>query len=444
VIDKNEWKEQFNIGLNAQGKPLFRPRLTPQEFRRAIDRMTKPVYKTCASICDGCDGKGSFFKQKKDGTSFKKATKCATCNGVGVKQTELPELAGFNLKVSNVLDTSANGFVTGKDIIGRLISQARANNNQNAITFLESMQRLNAVSTYLTSFVKGIQRNTRASGLLHTTFNQCRTATGRLSSSDPNFQNQPRGGTFPVRKCVVSRFDGGSIMEADFSGLEFRVAGVLSQDAQIFEDIKTGKDVHKQTAAIINMKSPDEVTKDERQQAKAYTFAPLYGGSGAGEPEHIRNYFNQYFDIYSGLSAWHTQLKNQVLKDGTVTLPSGRQLRWQNVERQSSGRVTYATQIVNYPVQSFATADIVPLACIRVDKKMKDRQMKSLCVLTVHDSIVIDVYPGEEKELVEILASAMENVDRELEYRYDYEMSIPLDIEIKSGPNWLEGKVIYE
>jgi DNA polymerase-1 len=346
--------------------------------------------------------------------------------------------------MSNVLDTSANGFVTGKDIIGRLISQARENDNQDAITFLESMQRLNAVSTYLTSFVKGIQRNTRHSGLLHTTFNQCRTATGRLSSSDPNFQNQPRGGTFPVRKCVVSRFDGGSIMEADFSGLEFRVAGVLSQDAQIFEDIKTGKDVHKQTAAIINMKSAEEVTKDERQQAKAYTFAPLYGGSGAGEPEHIRNYFNQYFDIYSGLSAWHTQLKNQVLKNGTVTLPSGRQLRWYNVERQSSGRVTYATQIVNYPVQSFATADIVPLACIRVDKKMKDRQMKSLCVLTVHDSIVIDVYPGEEKELIEILASAMENVDRELEYRYDYEMSIPLDIEIKSGPNWLEGKVIYE
>jgi len=444
VIDKNEWKEQFNIGLNAQGKPLFRPRLTPQEFRRAIDRMTKPVYKTWSSICDGCEGKGHYFKQKKDGSAFKKPTKCATCKGIGVKQNEMTELAGFNLRPATVLDASANGFVTSKDVIGRLLGQARSNNNQNAITFLESMQRLNAVSTYLTSFVKGIQRNTRASGLLHTTFNQCRTATGRLSSSDPNFQNQPRGGTFPVRKCVVSRFKGGAILEADFSGLEFRVAGELSKDAQIFDDILTGKDVHKQTASIINRKPAEEVTKDERQQAKAYTFAPLYGGSGAGEPEHIRNYFNQYFDIYSGLSAWHTQLKNQVLKDGTVTLPSGRQLRWQNVERQSSGRVTYSTQIVNYPVQSFATADIVPLACIRVDKKMKDRQMKSLCVLTVHDSIVIDVYPGEEKEIVQILASAMENVDRELNYRYSYEMSIPLDIEIKSGPNWLEGKVIYE
>lgn len=444
VIDKNEWKEFFNIGLNAQGKPLFRPRLSERELRIAIDRMTQPVYKTCASICDDCDGKGSFFKTKKDGTPFKKATKCATCNGVGVKQTALPELAGFNLKVSNVLDTSANGFVTGKDIIGRLIGQARANGNEDAITFLESMQRLNAVSTYLTSFVKGIQRNTRPSGLLHTTFNQCRTATGRLSSSDPNFQNQPRGGTFPVRKCVVSRFDGGSIIEADFSGLEFRVAGELSKDAQIFEDIKIGKDVHKQTASIINMKSPDEVTKNERQQAKAYTFAPLYGGSGAGEPEHIRNYFNQYFDIYSGLSAWHTQLKNQVLKDGTVTLPSGRQLRWQNVERQSSGRVTYATQIVNYPVQSFATADIVPLACILAHKKFKDSMLKSKCVLTVHDSIVVDVYPGEEKEVVQILCSAMENVDREINYRYSYDMVMPLDIEIKSGSNWLEGKVIYE
>ena len=106
--------------------------------------------------------------------------------------------------------------------------------------------------------------------------------------------------------------------------------------------------------------------------------------------------------------------------------------------------MTYATQIVNYPVQSFATADIVPLACILTHKKLKKSTLKSICVLTVHDSIVVDVYPGEEKEVVQILCSAMENVDREINYRYSYDMVMPLDIEIKSGSNWLEGKVIYE
>lgn len=444
VIDKNEWKDRFNIGLNAQGKPLYRPFMTPADFKFEVERMTKPVKKCTASVCDKCEGKGTVPKMKKDGTPYKKEPKCVTCNGLGIKYTYLNEVAGLQLTTSNVNDVSANGFVTSKDNVNKLLSQARRKRNETAVLFLESMKRLNAVSTYLTSFVKGIERNTRPSSLLHTTFNQCRTATGRLSSSDPNFQNQPRGGTFPVRRAVVSRFNNGKIMEADFSGLEFRVAGELSKDAQIFEDVTTGKDVHKQTASIINQKSVLEITKDERQKAKAYTFAPLYGGTGAGEPDHVRNYFNQYFDIYTGLSAWHTQLKNQVIQTNTVTLPSGRQLRWDNVERQSSGRVTYATQIVNYPVQSFATADIVPLACIRAFKELRKAKAKSLCVLTVHDSIVLDVHPDEEDLCMKILVTAMKEVDDELKRRYNYQMVMPLDIEIKSGPNWLEGNVIYE
>jgi len=444
VKDKHDWKDRFNIGLNAQGKPLYRPRMSPTEFRQTIDDMTTPVTKCWTNICEDCSGKGTVVKFKKDGTPYKKPPKCVVCKGLGIVHIEMPEIAGFNLKPSTVQDVSANGFVTSKDCVSKLLSQARSKGNEDAITFLESMQRLNAVSTYLTSFVKGIQRNTRADGLLHTTFNQCRTSTGRLSSSDPNFQNQPRGGTFPVRRAVISRFTHGKIMEADFSGLEFRVAGELSGDGQIFEDVTTGKDVHKQTAAIINQKSADSITKDERQSAKAYTFAPLYGGSGAGEPDHVRNYFHQYFDIYSGLDVWHTQLKNQVLKDGTVTLPSGRQLRWENVERSSSGRVSYATQIVNYPVQSFATADIVPLACIRAHKAMNEKNCQSRCVLTVHDSIVIDVHPDEEELCKQILIDAMENVADEVYLRYNYRMVMPLSIEIKSGHNWLEGNVIYE
>lgn len=444
VIDKNKWKEEFNIGLNDQGKPLYRPYMTPADFKFAIERMTKPVKKCLSHICDKCEGKGTVPKMKKDGTPYKREPKCNTCNGLGIKYTFLNEVAGLQLNPTKPQDVSANGFVTSKDNVSKLLSQARRKRNDRAVLFLESMQRLNAVSTYLTSFVKGIDRNTRPSGLLHTTFNQCRTATGRLSSSDPNFQNQPRGGTFPVRRAVISRFNQGSIMEADFSGLEFRVAGELSKDAQIFEDVTTGKDVHKQTASIINQKSVLEITKEERQKAKAYTFAPLYGGTGAGEPDHVRNYFDQYFNIYTGLSAWHTQLKNQVIQSNTVTLPSGRQLRWDNVERQSSGRVTYATQIVNYPVQSFATADIVPLACIRAYKMLKSKKTKSVCVLTVHDSIVVDVHPDEEELCKEILVKAMKEVDQELKSRYNYQMVMPLDIEIKSGPNWLEGNVIYE
>jgi DNA polymerase-1 len=233
-------------------------------------------------------------------------------------------------------------------------------------------------------------------------------------------------------------------MEADFSGLEFRVAGELSKDGQIYDDIMTGKDVHKQTASIINEKPVEEITKNERQHAKAYTFAPLYGGQGAQEAPHVQQYFKEYFNIYEGLAKWHEVLKRGVLKDGTVTLPSGRQFYWPHVERTANGRISYATQIVNYPVQSFATADIVPIACIRASKLMRNAGVKSKLVLTVHDSIVVDVYPGEEEQVKDILVDAMENVADEVSLRYNYDMVIPLAIEIKSGSNWLNGNVIYE
>ena len=444
VIDKNKWREVFNIGLNAAGKKLPRPRMSPKEFSLAVKNNTAIIHRTQGVSCPECNGMGSVQKMKKDGKPFKNRSKCQKCDSLGAIFMPTDRVAGFKLVPSSVNDVSSNGFSTDKGTLHFLLAQAQRKGSEEAIEFLQGMRRLNALNVYLASFCGGMRRNTRSDGILHTTFNQCITATGRLSSSDPNFQNQPRSGTFPIRKCVVSRFEGGEIMEADFAGLEFRVAGELSKDAQIYEDIMTGKDVHKQTASIINQKSPDEITKDERQQAKAYTFAPLYGGQGAQEAPHVQQYFKEYFNIYEGLHQWHEKLKRGVLKNGTVTLPSGRQFYWPSVERKANGRISYATQIVNYPVQSFATADIVPIACIRVHNLMKDRHVKSLCVLSVHDSIVIDVYPGEQEIMKEILVEGMEGVAQEVKSRYDYDMVIPLAIEIKSGSNWLNGKVIYE
>lgn len=443
VTDKNKWREIFNIGVNKVGKPLQRPRMSPKEFSLAVKNNTQIVYRTKGLQCTECHGIGSLQKMKKNGQPYKNRSKCSTCSGLGAVFKATDKIAGFKLVPSNVNDTSANGFKTEKNTLQFLLAQAQRKGSQEAIEFLQGMRRLNALNVYLASFCGGMRRNTRSDDILHTTFNQCITATGRLSSSDPNFQNQPRSGTFPIRKCVVSRFDGGEIMEADFSGLEFRIAGELSKDPQIFEDIQTGKDVHKQTASIINQKPPEEISKDERQQAKAYTFAPLYGGQGAQEAPHVQHYFKEYFNIYEGLGEWHDRLKKGVLKHGTVTLPSGRQFHWPSVERKANGRISYATQIVNYPVQSFATADIVPLSCIRAHKLMQVAGVQSKLVLTVHDSIVVDVYPGEKEKIKDILIDAMEGVANEVKVRYDYEMVIPLAIEIKSGSNWLNGKVIY-
>lgn len=438
VVDKARHKELFNIGLDHRGKPLMRPRMTPTAFTSAVRQTTKRVMRTVAYHCETCKGKGYVHKIKKDGTPWKKPTTCKDCEGRGFQLVENGKVAGLKLIPEGPADASINGFNIDKVTIKKLIYQAEQKGNLEAIAFLKGLTRLNAVNTYLDSFVRGIQRWTRPDGLLHAQFNQTTTRTGRLSSSNPNFQNQPKGGKFPVRKAVISRFEGGLIIEADFSGLEFRVAGELSRDPQIIEDILSGKDVHKQTASIINQCGVPDVTKDMRQAAKAYTFAPLYGGMGATEPPHIQTYFREYFNIYKGLARWHKVLMDGVLKNGLVKIPSGREFFFPNVKRLRNGRVTNATAIVNYPVQSFATADIVPLACIRAFQRFKALGLKSKLVLTVHDSIVVDCCPDEIAQVRDALKWAMMGVAEEVKSRFGYDMALPLDIEISVGPNWME------
>jgi len=440
IVDKAKWREIFNVGLNKVGKPLPRPRMSPKEFALSIKNNSSILHRTIGTQCTDCQGLGTVQKIKKNGQPYKNRSKCNACQGEGALYVPTEKVAGFKLVPSNVQDVSANGFSTDKGTLQFLLAQAQRKGLSEAIEFLQGMRRLNALNVYLASFCGGMRRNTRDTNILHTTFNQCVTATGRLSSSDPNFQNQPRSGTFPIRKCVVSRFEGGEVMEADFSGLEFRVAGELSNDPQIYDDIMTGKDVHKQTASIINQKPPEEITKDERQQAKAYTFAPLYGGQGAQEAPHVQQYFKEYFNIYGGLKEWHDKLKRGVLKNGTVTLPSGRQFFWQHVERKPNGRISYATQIVNYPVQSFATADIVPISLIYIDKLLGVNQMQSCIVNTVHDSIVIDVHPNETEKVIKVINRTNEMLTSLINRKWNIDFNVPLLLEAKIGPNWLDTK----
>ena len=438
VKNRDYHKNAFNIGVNARGKPLPPPRMSPAQFANTVRKSTRRVMKTIAHHCDYCKGKGKVQKIKVNGEPYKNLSKCTNCDGKGYTLTETGQVAGLKLVPTTPMDASINGFKTDKVTIKKLISQAEEKENLVAIEFLTKTSRLNAINTYLDSFIKNIDQSTRKTGLLHAQFNQCITRTGRLSSSNPNFQNIPKGSKFPVRKAVRSRFEGGTIMEADFSGLEFRVAGELSRDSQIIEDIETGKDVHKQTASIINQCEVSEVTKDMRQAAKAYTFAPLYGGMGANEPPHVQAYFKEYFNIYSGLAEWHKQLMNGVLADGIVRIPSGREFYFPDAKRLRNGRVTNATAIVNYPCQSFATADLVVLSCIRALRRFREEDLQSKLILTVHDSIVVDVYPGEDEKVIEAIKWAMRELPEEVRERFDYNLLLPLDIEINQGPNWME------
>ena len=422
--DKKQWSKIFNVGIDkSTGKNKKRPQFSRVQFRNLIADNTEVIHRTVAEQCIGCHGKGVIKRIKKDGSPYKNYTKCSECDGDGYTYTPMAKVAGFRQRPRSVYDIAESGFRTDKITLSKISSEAEGEFKE----FIDAIVRHNAVSTYLDTFVEGLKNFTNDRGFLHPKFMQAVTATGRLSSRDPNFQNQPRGKTFPIRKVVTSRFEDGKIMEIDFAQLEFRTAVYLAQDKQGMEDIQNKIDVHQYTADIIGV---------SRQDAKAHTFKPLYGGVTGTEDE--KRYYTKFLEKYKDIKVWHEKLQTEAIKYKRVKLPTGREYSFPYAERTPWGGSTYATQIKNYPVQGFATADIVPLACINIHKMMAEKGCKSLLINTVHDSIVADVYPGEENVMSEIFKLGTSNVIPSLKKYYKINFNVPLDTELKIGSNWLQ------
>ena len=424
--DKHEWAKIFNTGVDKfTKKNKKRPKFSFAQFRTLVANNSEPIHKTIASQCLHCNGKGVIRKVKVDGTPYKKYSKCDECHGEGFVYAKMAKLAGFNQRPRSVYDVSDSGFKTDRLTLNKIAGEAEGEFRE----FIDAILRHNAISTYLNTFVEGLQNFTNDNGLLHPKFMQAVTATGRLSSRDPNFQNQPRGGTFPIRKVIQSRFKGGQILEVDFAQLEFRTAVFLAQDKQGMEDIKNKIDVHQYTANIIGV---------SRQDAKAHTFKPLYGGTTGTDDE--KKYYKKFAEKYADITKWHEELQTHAITYKRIKLPTGREYSFPYAERMPWGGSSYGTQIKNYPVQGFATADIVPLACIKIYELMKEQKVKSLLINTVHDSIVADVYPGEETVMSKIFRQGTASVVPALKEYYGINFNIPLDTEVKMGYDWLNMK----
>ena len=420
VLDKPYWGNAID------------PYMPDADFNSLVAGGTERVYKTTAEQCNECNGTGKIRKVKVDGTLYTRHHTCKTCGGAGYNLVNLSTLAGLKFKPPSAKWASANGFTTSKTNLELLESVAKSKGMTDAVDFLSKVRRLSAVYLYLSSFVDGISRNIKKDGKLHVRLLQHRTFTGRFSGADPNMQNMPRGGTFPVKKVFVSRFADGKVMEADFAQLEFRAAAFLSQDGVAIEEVSTGFDVHAYTAKVIT----DAGQHTSRQDAKAHTFAPLYGASGYGRTKAEAAYYEHFNEKYKGVSAWHSRLAKEAVNTRHITTPSGRQFAFPDVVRRANGTVSFFTQIKNYPVQSFATADIVPVALLHIDALLKD--MRSCVVNSVHDSIVIDVHPDEEQQVIKVIQDTNGALPSLITSRWGVVFNVPLLLEAKIGKNWLD------
>jgi DNA polymerase I-like protein with 3'-5' exonuclease and polymerase domains len=217
------------------------------------------------------------------------------------------------------------------------------------------------------------------------------------------------------------------------------MAGILSGDEAIKKDVLEGIDVHQRAADTLTQYGQPT----SRQEAKARTFAPIYGAVSGTDAE--MTYYNLLLNQFCpGLGRWHRQLEEEALSLGKITLPTGREYAFPHMERTAYG-VKGGTRLKNFPVQGAATADLVPISVIMVWRELQRRSdLNSVLINTVHDSVVLDVYPGEEVEVAILVAKTMLDIDKEIQRRYNYELTIPLGVELSIGDDWYNQEEIMQ
>ena len=290
------------------------------------------------------------------------------------------------------------------------------------------------LSTYVEALPKLVNRTTDR---IHTSYNQAVTATGRLSSTNPNLQNIPVRDELgkPIREAFVPS-DGNVLVAADYSQIELRLMAHLSGDKALIEAFMLGEDVHSATAARLYGKTPQEVTSDERRRAKTANFGIIYGISAFGlaqrldipnrdAKELIENYFASYPDVKRYMDEAVTNATNS----GYVETMFARRRQLSDIH--SANRVVRGVaerNAINAPIQGSA-ADVMKLAMVEIARRFKEEGIKSKMIMQVHDEVVIDTIPAELERVCALVREAMESVAT---------LRVPLVADVNSGKNWLE------
>lgn len=273
------------------------------------------------------------------------------------------------------------------------------------------------------------------SGILFASYNQAITQTHRLSSSGSKYKFQFQNIDRTFKKLFKARRDGWMVGEADGKQLEFRVAIHLGKDQQGLEDVRSGFDVHKNTASVLNRIALEKVTAELRTLAKSKTFKPLYGGNSGTKDE--RRYYDAFRERYHETYETQKEWCNRVLETGQLRIASGLIFYWPNTTKSASGYITNTPSIFNYPVQSFATADIIPISLVYLWHAMRITGLESFIVNTVHDSIIAEIAPGEKEAFNELCKRAFtSDVFHYLETVYTIKFTCPLGVETKIGAYW--------
>ena len=331
--------------------------------------------------------------------------------------------------VEKAKKTKTGQYVTSEEVLQQL-----KNKHEIVADILEHRGLKKLIGTYIDALPKLINPRT---GHIHTSFNQTITATGRLSSSDPNLQNIPIRGEDgkEIRKAFIPE-PGCLFFSADYSQIELRVMAHLSQDPNMIEVFREGKDLHAATAANIYKKPIEEVTRDERTKSKRANFGIIYGITVFGLAERLdiprdeaKMLIDGYFQTFPEVHNYMEKSKEIARKQGYVTTLFGRRRYLPDINSANSVVRGFAERnAINAPIQGTA-ADIIKVAMIHIFQRFKAENIRSKMILQVHDELNFSVLPEEKEKVKHIVIEEMQNA---------FQMAVPLVADSGFGDNWLE------
>ena len=416
----------------------FKKELTDAETLKLFNDIEIPLVKVLASM---------ELEGIKLDTEFLKSLSTDLNSDIASLETKIYEAAGetFNIAspkqlgvilfeklklVDKPKKTKTGQYSTAEDVLSYL-----AKDHEIIQHILEYRGLAKLKSTYVDALPEQVLEST---GHIHTEYMQTVASTGRLSSTNPNLQNIPirteRGRQ--VRKAFVPRNEEYTLLAADYSQIELRVIAAMSQEETMIEAFKNGEDIHASTASKVFNVPLDEVTREQRGNAKTVNFGIIYGVSAFGlsnqtdlSRTEAKELIETYYETYPKLRKYMSSQVDFARDHGYVTTLSNRRRYLKDINSQNAiVRGAAERNAVNAPIQGSA-ADVIKIAMINIYNKLEEGGFKTKMLLQVHDELVFDVYKPELQTMKVLIKEQMENA---------YTLSVPLDVEMDMGKNWLE------
>ncbi len=352
------------------------------------------------------------------------------CGGVSININSPKQLAKLLFEEMKIPypDRSAKSYSTKAEILQKLSGEYE---------IADELLKYRFNSKLKSTFIDGLRKTLKPDGTVHTSFNQTATTTGRLSSTDPNLQNIPtrtEEGRL-LRSMFVAR-QGHSLVDADYSQIELKLLAHFSGDPKMVDAFRSGNDIHTATAAEVFGVPASEVTPSMRRDAKAVNFGIVYGISNYGLSQNIHippktadGYIKRYFERYPDVKAYLDDLVESAKRLGYAVTMFGRRRNIPELDSAKFNERKFGERIaMNTPLQGSA-ADIIKIAMVRVADRL--RGMKSTLIMQVHDELIVDAPESEVDDVVSILKTEMENA---------VSLSVPLNVDIAVGKNWMDCK----